>query len=118
MFPKRIDRRQMERMMKQMGIKTQELEGVQEVVIKLADKEIVIPNAQVTLTEMPGQRSYQVSGQEFERRPEFQPSEDDIKLVMEQAGAGRETVVQALKETGGDIAEAILKIKGKSREPI
>jgi nascent polypeptide-associated complex subunit alpha len=101
----------MERVMKQMGIKTQELEGVQEVVIKLTDKEIVIPNAQVTLTDMAGQRSYQVIGQEFERKPEFQPSEDDIKLVIEQAGVEREAAVQALKETGGDIAEAILKLK-------
>ncbi len=114
MLPRRIDRRQMERMMRQMGVKAQEIGGVQEVVIKLADKEIVIPNAQVTLTEMAGQRSYQISGQEFERKPELQPSEDDIKLVMEQAGVEREAAVQALKETGGDIAEAILRLKEKS----
>lgn len=113
MFPKRVDRRQMERMMKQMGVKTQEFGDVQEVVIKLPDKEIVIPNAQVTLTEMAGQRSYQVSGQEFERKPELQPTEDDIGLVMEQAGVERESAVQALKETGGDIADAILRLKGK-----
>ncbi len=118
MFPRRIDRRQMERVMKQMGIKTQELEGVQEVVIKLTDKEIVIPNAQVTLTDMAGQRSYQVSGQEFERKPEFQPSEDDTKLVMEQTRTEREAAMQALKETNGDIAEAILRIKERSRESI
>lgn len=114
MFPRRIDRRQMERVMKQMGIKTQELEGVQEVVIKLTDKEIVIPNAQVTLTEMVGQRSYQVSGQEFERKPEFQPSEDDIRLVVEQTGTEREAAANALRETNGDIAEAILRLKEKS----
>jgi nascent polypeptide-associated complex subunit alpha len=101
----------MERVMKQMGIKTQELEGVQEVVIRLTDKEIVIPHAQVTLTDMAGQRSYQVVGQEFERKPEFQPSEEDIKLVIEQTGVEREVAAQALKETGGDIAEAILKLK-------
>ncbi len=111
MFPRKIDRRQMERAMRQMGIKTQELEGVKEVVIKLTDKEIVIPGAQVTLTEMAGQRSYQVSGREIERKPELGSSEDDIKLVMEQAGVEREAAAQALKETGGDIAEAILKLK-------
>ena len=97
--------------MRQMGVKMQELEGVQEVVIKLAHREIVLPNAQVTRTEMAGQRSYQVSGQEFERKPEFEPSEADIKLVMEQAGVAREAAVQVLKETKGDIAEAILKLK-------
>ena len=112
MFPKRIDRRQMERAMRQMGVKMQELEGVREVVIKLADRDIVIPNAQVTRTEMAGQRSYQVSGQEFERKPEFEPSEDDLKLVMEQVGVDRPAAIQALKESGGDLARAILKLKG------
>ena len=113
MFPKRIDRRQMERAMRQMGVKMKELEGVQEVVIKLPDREIVISNAQVALTEMAGQRSYQVSGQEFERKPEFEPSEADVKLIMEQAGVERDVAVQALKKTNGDIAEAILKLKEK-----
>ena len=113
MFRGRIDKRQMERAMRQMGIKTTELEGVREVVIKLSDKEIVLPNAQVTLTEMPGQRSYQVSGEEFERRPEPEVAEEDVKLVMEQAGVDREAAVKALKETGGDIAAAILKLKPK-----
>ncbi len=113
MFPKKIDKRQMERAMRQMGVKMQELEGVQEVVIKLTDREIVIPGAEVTLTEMAGQRSYQVVGREMERKPQFEPSEDDVKLVMEQAGVAREAAVTALKGTGGDLAEAILKLKEK-----
>ena len=58
--------------MRQMGIKTVELDGVREVVIKLTDREIVLPNAQVTLMEMPGQRTYQVSGEEFERKSELE----------------------------------------------
>lgn len=111
MFPKKIDRRQMERAMRQMGVKMDELDGVREVVIKLADREIVLPNAQVVRTDMAGQRSYQVSGQEFERKPELELSDEDIKLVMEQAGVEREEAVRALKETNGDIAEAILKLK-------
>jgi len=114
MLPRRIDRRQMERAMRQMGVKIQELDGVQEVVIRLSEREIVIPGAQVTLTEMAGQRSYQVVGREIERRIEPETSEEDIKLVMEQAGASREVAEQVLKETGGDIAEAILKLKGKT----
>jgi len=32
---------------------------------------------------------------------------------MEQAGVGRESAMKALKETGGDIAAAILKLKPK-----
>jgi len=113
MFRGKIDKRQMERAMRQMGIKSTDLEGVREVVIKLTDKEIVMPNAQVTLTEMSGQRSYQVSGEEFERKPEPEAVEEDVKLVMEQAGVDREAAAKALKETGGDIAAAILKLKPK-----
>jgi nascent polypeptide-associated complex subunit alpha len=102
----------MERAMRQAGVKVKELEGVREVVIKLADREIVLPNAQVALTEMAGQRSYQVTGEEFERKRGFEPSEDDIRLIMEQASVDRAAAVRALKETGGDLAEAILKLKG------
>lgn len=112
MFPKRLDRRQIERAMRQMGVKAKDLEGVREVVIKLADREIILRNAQVTLTEMAGQRSYQVVGQETERRLEQELSEEDVKLVMEQAGVDREAAFRALKETEGDIAAAILKLKG------
>jgi len=111
-FRGRIDKRQMERAMKQMGIRTKELENVREVLIKLADREIVISNAQVTLMDMPGQRTYQVVGEETERRLEPEVSEDDIKLVMEQAGVDRGAATQALKDAEGDIAQAILKLKG------
>jgi len=113
MFRGKIDKRQMERAMRQMRIKSTDLDGVREVVIKLSDKEIVMPNAQVTLTEMQGQRSYQITGEEFERKHEQEAAEDDVKLVMEQAGVGRESAMKALKETGGDIAAAILKLKPK-----
>lgn len=114
MFPRKIDRRQMERAMRQMGVKMQELDGVREVIIKFSDREIVIPEAQVTLTEMAGQRSYQVVGREIERKLAPEIAEEDIKLVMEQAGVDRETASRALLETNGDIAEAILKLKGKT----
>jgi nascent polypeptide-associated complex subunit alpha len=98
-------------MMKQMGVKTKELEGVREVVIKLPDRELVIPDAQVTLTEMAGQRTYQVVGEAQERKPEPEVSEGDVKLVMEQAEVERDVAERALKETGGDLAQAILKLK-------
>jgi nascent polypeptide-associated complex subunit alpha len=110
----KLDRRQMQRAMRQLGVKTRELEGVKEVLIRLEDRELVFPNAQVILTEMGGQRSYQVIGREIERRLEAEPNEDDVKLVMEQAGVERGPAVQALKETGGDLAEAILRLKGQS----
>lgn len=107
----KMDKRQMQRLMRQMGVKATELDGVKEVVIRLEGREIVIPGAQVTLTEFSGQRSYQVVGREIERKLEYQPSEEDVRLVVEQTGVDRERAVLALKETGGDIAESIMKLK-------
>ncbi len=89
----------------------EELSGVKEVVIKFSDREIVLPEAKVVRTEMSGQRSYQVSGEEFEHKLGFEPTEDDIKLVMEQTGVERDKAAKALVETNGDIAEAILKLR-------
>ncbi len=37
-------------------------------------------------------------------------SEEDIKLVMEQAGVDHDTAKKALEEAKGDLAEAILKL--------
>lgn len=108
---RRIDRRQMERVMRQMGIKARELDGVREVLIRFTDREIMISNPKVTLTEVAGQRSYQIVGEEIERKLELEPSEEDVNLVMEQTGAEREAAVRALRETRGDIAEAIIKLK-------
>ena len=38
-------------------------------------------------------------------------SEEDIKLVMEQAGVDYDSAKKALEETKGDLAEAILKLQ-------
>lgn len=104
----------MRRMMRQMGIRTEEMEGVREVIIRFSDRELVISNAQVTLTEMAGQRAYQVVGEAQERSLKPEICDEDIELVMEQAGVERKVAERALKETEGDIAEAILKLKEKS----
>jgi NACalpha-BTF3-like transcription factor len=52
---------------------------------------------------------FQVSGNVKEQST----SDEDIRLVMEQTGIKDEKrVEQVLKETNGDIAEAIMKLKG------
>ncbi len=102
----------MERVMRQMGIKVTELSDVREVIIRLRDREIIISNPQVSLMEMAGQRTYQVMGEATERMLEGEISEEDIALVMEQAGVDREAALKALRETDGDLAQAILKLKG------
>nr|WP_211255068.1 nascent polypeptide-associated complex protein [Palaeococcus ferrophilus] len=107
---KGMNPKQMQRMMRQLGIKMDELEGVKEVVIRFENKEIIIANPQVTVITAMGEKSYQIVGKE-EVRGILNLSEEDIKLVMEQAGVDYETAKKALEETGGDLAEAIIRLQ-------
>ncbi len=109
MIPK-MNPRQMEKMMRQMGIKNENIEA-DEVIIRCADKEIIISNPAVQKVNMMGQDSYQISGEISERNidedaPKF--TDDDIQMVMDQTNCSKDEAEDALKETSGDIAEAIL----------
>jgi len=113
MFPglgKGINPRKMASMMKQMGIDINEIENVEEVIIRTAEKDIVFKDAQVTLMDAKGMKTYQVVGTPQEVARELAIPQEDIKLVMEQTKAGENEAKSALKETKGDIAAAILKL--------
>ncbi|MCD6559888.1 MAG: nascent polypeptide-associated complex protein [Palaeococcus sp.] len=107
---KGMNPKQMQRMMKQLGIRMEELGGVKEVVIKLENKEIIIKEPGVTVITAMGEKSYQIVGKE-EIREILNISEEDIKLVMEQAEVDYDSAKKALEETKGDLAEAILKLQ-------
>lgn len=105
--------KQMKAAMKRLGIKTEELKDVEEVVIRTLEKEYVIPNAAVTKMEVQGQVTYQIIGeaQEFERAEEGpRIPEEDIQLVAEKANVTPEEARQALIECDGEPAEAIIKL--------
>ncbi len=113
MFPRGINPRQMKTMMKRMGIKVDEIDA-ESVVIHSLDKDIIIENPQVMKTVMQGQVIFQVSGNVREKEPEAEIgfSEEDIKMVKEQANVSEEEAIKALEESNGDIAGAIMKLKG------
>ena len=113
--------RKMQQMMKQLGIQQQEIAAT-EVIIKTADKEIVITNPSVAKVNMMGQETFQISGEIQERElssssssssspSSSEISEEDLNTVMEQTGASEEEARKALDEAEGDLAEAILKLK-------
>ena len=110
--------KQMQAMMKRMGIQQEELQDVEEVIILLRDKEIVFKDASVTSVTVQGQKTYQIAGTPKERaRTSAEKKEEeggipqeDIKLVMDQTGVSATEARKALEETGGAPAEAILKI--------
>jgi nascent polypeptide-associated complex subunit alpha len=121
--------KQMARMMKKMGIEQKEVDGVKEVIIRFADKEWVISNAQVTMIKQAGSESFQVAGSRTERglsggvvgkseespEPEIEKKievpMEDAALVASQTGVDIQVAKQALEETEGDLAAAILKLR-------
>lgn len=106
----KINPRQMERMMKQMGMQMSHIDA-EEVVIKTPDKEIVISKPQVSKVNMMGQETFQITG-EVSERPREGISEEDVEMVAEQAGVSIEEAKAMLEQTE-DIAEAIMKLKGE-----
>ena len=104
-----MNKKMLEKAMKQMGVKQEEIEA-SEVIIKLQDKELIIRNPQVSKVNMMGQDSFQISGDVEENTP---INEENLKLVMTQAEADETAATQALLENKGDIAKAIIQLKGE-----
>lgn len=104
--------RKMQQMMKKMGMQQQEIPAT-EVIIKTEDKEIVITEPSVSKVNVMGQETFQISGDihEREKTSAVEIAEDDIKTVMDQADCSEDEAQQALEESSGDLAEAILKLK-------
>lgn len=121
--------KQLNQMMKQMGITVEEVDNVEEVIIRTATKEYVIPEAEVTIMTAQGTKTYQVVGEATIRPRGAAPpagaaaataaaagpaaakfSEEDVKLVAQQAGVSLEKARQALEECDGETAEAIVKL--------
>lgn len=109
MMPK-IDPRQIAQMMKRMGIQQQEIDAT-EVIIKCPDKDIIITEPNVSKINAMGQESFQISGNVSEREKEAEITEDDVKTVAEQANVDEEKAREALKNSKGDIAKAIIELQ-------
>jgi nascent polypeptide-associated complex subunit alpha len=126
MYPKGINPKQMEKMMRQMGVKVDEIGGVSKVVIFSQNGNIVINNPEVTKTKIMGQTMYQVVGEGVLETPAEAPSpeageapsspggpvitDEDVDLVAAQANTTKEKAREALVEANGDIAEAIISL--------
>ncbi len=106
MIPGGMSPQQINKLMKSMGMKPNSIQSLK-VTIECEDKNIVINNPQVVEIEMQGKRTYQISGDVVK---EERISEDDLKMVMEQANVGEIEAKKALEVSNGDIAEAIIKL--------
>ena len=113
MMPGRMNGRQLNQMMKRFGINVKNIDNVQKVIIQTDTKEYVFEKVEVTVMEAQGEKTYQIIGTPTVRLRQAAQEDtlkDDIKLVMEQTGKSEAEARKALKETNGDIAEAILKL--------
>ena len=121
MARKRVNPRQARRMMEKMGMKMDAVADAKEVIIRRENTELVIENPQVTVMQFQGQKIYQVMStssferpitgiEEIELEKPIQVSEEDIQLVVAQAGVNYEVAKQALEQTNGDLAQAILNL--------
>jgi len=109
-----MNSRQMKQAMKKMGIAQQEV-AANEVIIRCDDKEIVITNPQVSKVNMMGQQTYQVVGEAIERELDTTPeiNNEDVETVMDSTGSTEDEARTALEESKGDLAQAIMNIKGE-----
>ncbi len=98
-------------LMKQMGIKTNEIESEYVIIKTKNGEEIKILNPQVIEMEIKGEKTYQIIGGKIEEL-----NMDDLKLIMDQTGVDLETAKKYYLECNKDIAEAILKIEESKNE--
>lgn len=107
-----MNSRQMQQMMKQMGIQQQDIEASR-VEIFCADRKIIIEPAQVAAVNMMGQKTYQVTGTVHEESLEttVDISDEDVQTVVEQANVSQEQARAAIEEADGDLAAAIMKLQ-------
>ncbi len=126
------DPRQMQMMMKRLGMSTEDVPDVEEVIVRTRTKDHVFRAPEVTILTIQGVRTYQVVGTPQIRPrgaasppaaggaapPAAAPSgppEEDVRLVMDQANVSREEAIEALFQSHGAPAEAILLILSRNR---
>lgn len=110
MMPK-LNPKQLQKAMQRMGIQQKEIDAV-EVIIRTKKKEIIINNPEVSLVNMMGQESFQITG-DIEERELKNYNDDDIKTVMDQTNCSKKEAIDALEKSKGDLAEAILSLKSQ-----
>ena len=113
----KIDPKKMHDMLKKMGIKSNEIEA-DEVIIKQGNKKIIIRSPKVSEIEFSGQKTFQIHGNVSveeadvtDAAEELNIKDKDIKFVSETTHVSEQKAKEALVETKGDIAKAILVLK-------
>lgn len=107
MLPK-IDPKQMQGMMKKMGISQEEIPAERVIIEKIDGGQIKIEAPSVTKIIMQGQETFQIAGYVSEDFPNA-ISEKDIQTIIEKTGCSEKEARETLEKTH-DLAEAILEL--------
>ena len=113
----RMNPRQMKRMMQQMGIKSTEMEEIEEVIMRGKNNDYIVKDPSVTVMEVQGQQTIQIIGdiETISKGSESAINEEDIELIMEQTGVSEDEAKKELEEANGEPAEAIISIMNKKK---
>ena len=109
----KINPREANRMMQRMGMQVQQLDEITKVIMETPTKRIVIDNPEVATVTVQGQTVYQVGGGTMREEGIGGGSDEDVKLVASQAGASADEAATALRQSNGDLAQAIILLKQK-----
>ena len=103
--------KQMQKMMKQMGVQQEDL-PVRRVDMYFDDHKIIIEPASVAIVKMMGQESFQVTGDLRKESLETSVSisDEDVQTVVDQVKCSEEDARKAIEEADGDLAAAIMKL--------
>jgi nascent polypeptide-associated complex subunit alpha len=102
--------RQMQSMMKRMGIAQSEIDATQVVIVTKSGK-IVIENPSVVKVNMMGQETFQISGDIQEEKVTVQITQEDIQTVIAATQCTPEQAKEALEQSGADLAGAIVHLQ-------
>jgi nascent polypeptide-associated complex subunit alpha len=114
---RRMNPRETRRAMQRMGMSMDNVQDVQQVIIKTNSKDIIIEQPEVAILNMQGQKIYQVIGGTVTEKtperatPKLAIAEEDVQLVADQTGKSTENARKALEECEGDLAKAILLLQ-------
>jgi len=108
MFPG-VDPRQMQGMLKKMGITQEEISAERVIIEKSDGNRIIIENPTITKIKMQGEENFQISGNISEESQKVKISENDIQTIVEKTGCSEKKAHETL-EKRGDLAESILEL--------
>lgn len=104
-----VNPKQMQAMMKKMGISQNEIPAKRVIIEKTDGQNIIIKNPNIIKIKMQGQTSFQITGEESFENESPQITSEDINLIMEKTGCSQKQAKDALEKTN-DLTLAIMEL--------